>query len=165
MLILPSEGVTVGVPQLSVAVGLTVAGSPPGLHPRSEPLGVEVNTGACVSVTVNNLTHCETTKLFFINAYRRVKAQPHTDGAFTVTDPTVGLVRVGADLHVLLITDHPKVTSLAKSDAATPLVNVLEVLHSIEVGSPSRHTGGSNTASAESERFWFPSDSGLSSSS
>lgn len=46
----PSELVIVGVPQLSVAVALPGPGTPEGLHPKSEPGGHEVNTGAIVSV-------------------------------------------------------------------------------------------------------------------
>ena len=40
----------VGVPQLSVAVALPGPGTPDGLHPKLEPGGHEVNTGAIVSV-------------------------------------------------------------------------------------------------------------------
>jgi hypothetical protein len=46
----PREFVIVGVPQLSVAVALPGAGTPEGLHPKSEPGGQNVNTGATESV-------------------------------------------------------------------------------------------------------------------
>ena len=47
----PNDEVMLGVPQLSVAVALPGPGTPDaGLHPRSEPGGQNVNTGACVSV-------------------------------------------------------------------------------------------------------------------
>ena len=49
----PSALVIFGEPQLSVAVALPAAGTPDGLHPKLEPGGQNVKTGACVSVTLN----------------------------------------------------------------------------------------------------------------
>ena len=53
----PSELVILGLPQLSVAVALPAAGTPDGLHPSVESAGQNVNTGACVSVTLNVAEH------------------------------------------------------------------------------------------------------------
>ena len=52
----PSDDVMPGVPQSSVAVAAPGAGTPPpGLHPRSEPGGQNVNTGGVTStVQVNS---------------------------------------------------------------------------------------------------------------
>jgi hypothetical protein len=38
-----------GVPQASVAVAAPGAGTPAGLHPRSDPVGQNVNTGGVTS--------------------------------------------------------------------------------------------------------------------
>ena len=46
----PSALVIFGEPQLSVAVALPAAGTPDGLHPKLEPGGQNVKTGATVSV-------------------------------------------------------------------------------------------------------------------
>src|SRR5204862_5038192 len=49
-----------GVPQLSLAVAVPAAGTEAGLHPRLEPAGHEVNTGASVStVHVNECVHVD----------------------------------------------------------------------------------------------------------
>src|SRR5204862_8356176 len=49
-----------GVPQLSLAVAVPAEGTEAGLHPRLEPAGHEVNTGASVStVHVNVCVHVD----------------------------------------------------------------------------------------------------------
>jgi len=54
----PSDDVIPGVPQSSVAMAAPGAGTPPGLHPRSEPTGQNVNTGGVTStVQVNTCVH------------------------------------------------------------------------------------------------------------
>ncbi len=51
----PSDDVMPGVPQSSVAVAAPGAGTPPpGLHPRSEPGGQNVNTGSVTSTVQVN---------------------------------------------------------------------------------------------------------------
>jgi len=52
----PSDDVMPGVPQSSVAVAAPGAGTPPpGLHPRSEPGGQNVNTGGVTSTVQVNI--------------------------------------------------------------------------------------------------------------
>ncbi len=54
----PSDDVMPGVPQSSVAMAAPGAGTPPGLHPRSESAGQKVNTGGVTStVQVNTCVH------------------------------------------------------------------------------------------------------------
>ena len=55
-----SDEVTVGVPQLSVAVAVPAAGTPVGLQPTAEPAGQSVIVGGVVStVHVNVWVHVE----------------------------------------------------------------------------------------------------------
>ena len=51
---MPSDEVMVGVPQLSVAVATPAVGTPVGLHPRLEPGGQKVNVGGAVSTVQVN---------------------------------------------------------------------------------------------------------------
>ena len=50
----PSDEVMPGVPQSSVAMAAPGAGTPDGLHPRSEPSGQNVNTGGVTSTVQVN---------------------------------------------------------------------------------------------------------------
>ena len=50
----PNDEVIPGVPQSSVAMATPGAGKPPGLHPRSEPGGQNVNTGGVTSTVQVN---------------------------------------------------------------------------------------------------------------
>jgi hypothetical protein len=152
----PSEEVTVGVPQLSLADGFTGVGSPVGLHPRSEPVGVEVNPGACASVTVISFTQREISSPFLRIIYTREKLHAQLELVDTDADPTVSLVRLMVPQFVAPIICQSKLTPCDKSEAATPLLNVLVTLHSKAVGPVRLHIGGSCTAAADSERSWFP---------
>src|SRR5204863_362345 len=77
-LTVPSEEVMFGVPQLSVAVAVPAAGTPVGLHPRLEPAGQDVNTGAVVStVHVNTCVHVEELPQASVAVYVRVCVLVH----------------------------------------------------------------------------------------
>ena len=55
---LPSPEVIVGTPHASVAVAAPGAGTPAGLHPRSDPTGQKVKVGGVAStVHVNTCVH------------------------------------------------------------------------------------------------------------
>ena len=55
---LPSDDVIVGAPQASVAVAAPAAGTPTGLHPRSDPAGHKVIVGGVTSaVQVKTCVH------------------------------------------------------------------------------------------------------------
>ena len=57
---LSADIVITGVPQLSVATAVPADGNEVGLHPKLEPDGHDVNTGAVVStVYVNVCTHVD----------------------------------------------------------------------------------------------------------
>jgi hypothetical protein len=53
-LILPSDDVIPGVPHASVAVAVPGAGTPDGLHPRSDPAGQKVIVGGVTSTVQVN---------------------------------------------------------------------------------------------------------------